>query len=168
MKGQDFSVKKTFQLGEFNSWFCEIFLFPKPNTHTYFLRQKSYTLSACISFISPAVLPVLMWSEQCILYPFVTLTFSKPWNFFLISVIKLLKGSRVQNWCYLTVLWFTTPFRCCTRPAVLEHNAQSHHSSLELEANCPSHFPLPSLCHLKYSLVSAQQPFWLKERWIHH
>lgn len=152
-------------MGEFDSWFCEI-LFPKPNTHTYFLRRVVPFQPT--SFISPAVLPCACVVSAMHTTSFITLTLSELWKIFLILVIKLLKGSRVQNWCYLTVLWFATLFRVCTRPAVLECNAHSHHSSLELEVKLmitlSLAFPPPPM----HALVSAQEPFWGKERWSHH
>lgn len=113
------------------------------------------------SFISPAVLSVLMWSQQCILHPS-SHWLSKPLKLLLILVIKLLKGSRVQNWCW----------QCFGLPLHPEFamgcNAHTHCSSLKLQTKWWSRFSLPSLPPSVYALVSVQQSFWLKERWSYH
>lgn len=152
-------------MGEFDSWFCEI-LFPKPNTHTYFLRRVVPFQPT--SFISPAVLPVLVWSQQCILNPsllWLSLNYEKSSLFWLLNSWKAAEYRTDAIWqC------FGLPLRSesVTRPAVLECNAHSHCSSLELEVKLmitlSLAFPSPPVD----ALVSAQLPFWGKERWSHH
>lgn len=79
-------------------------MFLELNAHTYFLRQKSCTLSAhLLYFASCSVCACVVSAMHGT--SFIILTLSEPWKLFLILVIKFMKGSSIQNWWYPMALF---------------------------------------------------------------